>query len=122
MRLADTSGQQCELHNAGLLTFEYRKSVLVRLLKRAPVICAEGLSAEMEQVRLRVDDLIGYAGITKPCCIIGQRYFPIGAIAGDKAVNAYTSRGCSTSQARSAQDLATVNRHSQKLPQRLGPV
>src|SRR5277367_5059217 len=38
VRLADTSGHQRELHDASRLPFQYRKVVLVRLLKRAPVI------------------------------------------------------------------------------------
>ena len=57
--LADSSGLQREQQDAGLLTFEYRKIVLVRLLKRAPVKRGGGLRAEMEQVRLRVDRLSG---------------------------------------------------------------
>jgi hypothetical protein len=57
VRLADTSGLQREQQQAGLLTFEYRKIILARLLKRAPVKRGGGLSAEMEQVRLRGDRL-----------------------------------------------------------------
>src|SRR5580693_1244940 len=67
----------------------------------------------MEQVRFRRDRLSGYAGITKPCRIIGQRHFLIGAIAADKTVNPYTGCGRPGGQARSTQDLATINRHPQ---------
>jgi hypothetical protein len=116
VRLADTSGLQREHHDAGLLTLEYRKILLVRLLERTPVIRANRLSAEMEQVRLRGDRLSGYPGITKACRIVGQRRFLVGAIASDKAVNAYTGCSRGAGQARSTQDLATINRHLLKLP------
>jgi hypothetical protein len=70
----------------------------------------------MEQVRFRRDRLSGYAGITKLCRIVGQRHFLIGAIAGDKTVNPYTGRGRAGGQARSTQDLATIDRHPLKIP------
>ncbi len=98
------------------------KFVLVRLLERPPVIRVEGLSAEMEQVRLRGDCFRGYAGITEACRIRGYRLFLFSAIAGDETVNAHTGGGCAGGQARSTQDLPTIDRHLLKLPQRSGPV
>ena len=59
VRLADTSRLQREQQNAGFLAFEDREVVLVGLLIRAPVKCGGGLSAEIEQVRLRCDRLSG---------------------------------------------------------------
>jgi hypothetical protein len=50
-RLADASDLQRQQQDAGLLAFEDREIVFVRLLKRAPVKRGGGLSAEMEQVR-----------------------------------------------------------------------
>jgi hypothetical protein len=44
VRLADTSGLQGEQHDAGLLTIEYRKPVLVRLLERPAVKRGGGLT------------------------------------------------------------------------------
>src|SRR5271166_6249129 len=65
----------------------------------------------MEQVRFRRDRLSGYARITKLCRIVDQRLFLIGAVAGDKPVDAHTGRGRAGGQARPTQDLATINRH-----------
>src|SRR6201996_4793874 len=108
VRLADTPGHQRELHDAGRLAFEYRKIVLVRLLKPAPVVLVDGRIAEMEQVRFRGNRLSGQPGITKACRAIGQWLFPISAIAGDKPVSAYTGRRCYAGQARSTQDHPTI--------------
>jgi hypothetical protein len=44
VRLADTPGHQRELHDAGRLTFEYRKIIFVRLLKPAPSYLLTGES------------------------------------------------------------------------------
>src|ERR1700677_103123 len=74
VRFANSAGLQRERHDAGLLTLEDREIVLVRLLKFASVETAEGLSAEMEQMRVRADRFIGKAGIAIACRIIGQRH------------------------------------------------
>src|SRR6516162_828964 len=74
----------------------------------------------MEQVRLRGDCFRGDAGIAKACRVVDQRRFLIGAIAGDEPVDAHTGRGRAGRQARSTQDLATINRHPPKLPQPSG--
>ena len=63
----------------------------------------------MEQMRLRGDRLSGYAGITEACRIIGQRHFLVGAVAGDQMIDAHAGGGRRTGQARSTQDLATVD-------------
>jgi hypothetical protein len=74
----------------------------------------------MEQVRLRSDRLSGQAGIAEARRIIGHWLFLLSAIAsaaGDETISAHTGRGRGAGQARSTQDLATINRHAGKLPQ-----
>ncbi len=106
VRLADTTGLQRERQEAGLLTFQDRKVVLVGLLEPTPSCVLLGEAPRWNRCDCDVIVSAGRRRVTaKARSVIGHWDFLVRAIAGaggdDQAVNAYTGCGRGACWARS---------------------
>ena len=118
--LADAAGLQGEQHDASLLARENREIGFRGLGERAAVVGAWRLCPEMEQVRLRGDRLSRNARVAEACRVVGQGLLRTRAVglrcSDDQPIYPRAGDGGSAGDTRSAQDLATVDRHRRSRP------